>query len=83
MDMDELAELQAAFEAVQLTSVRNLAERSCVELLMKLIEQKKVDLIYTIDGKEYVTHKKLKDEILDEVMVHGCVTFSSGLPFFE
>ena len=42
LKMDELALLQAEFEQVQLVTIRNLSERSCVEIIIKLIEAKKV-----------------------------------------
>ena len=69
--MDELALLQAEFEQVQLVTLRNLSERSCVEIIIKLIEAKKLELIYTVDGKEFLTHKQLRREIEDEILLRN------------
>jgi hypothetical protein len=37
----------------------------------KLVELKMVEVLYTSDGKEYVTPQHLSKEIRDELMVHG------------
>eukprot|EP00731_Ephydatia_muelleri_P001090 Em0001g1090a len=37
----------------------------------ELIELKLIDVIYTLDGKEYITDKHLEKEILDELVAHG------------
>ncbi|XP_071819369.1 E3 UFM1-protein ligase 1-like isoform X2 [Apostichopus japonicus] len=48
-----------------------LSERNCVEILSKLIEEKQIEVIYSLDGKEYVTPSQLFKEIRDELIVHG------------
>jgi hypothetical protein len=37
----------------------------------RLIELKLLDVVYTSDGKEYVTPQQLTTEIQDELYVHG------------
>lgn len=48
-----------------------LSERNCVEIVTKLIELKLIDVIFTTDGKEYLTSQQLTKEIKDELYVHG------------
>lgn len=48
-----------------------LSERNCVEIVNLLIQQKLIDVIYTCDGKEYITPQHLVQEILGEVYVAG------------
>lgn len=48
-----------------------LSERNCVQIVVKLVEHKLLDVIYTTDGKEYLTPKQLIKEIQDELIVHG------------
>ncbi|OWF52506.1 E3 UFM1-protein ligase 1-like [Mizuhopecten yessoensis] len=68
----EVKRLQADFQRAQLTSAKQkLSERNVVEIVNKLVELKLIEVIYTIDGKEYLTPDELAKEIKDEVMVHG------------
>lgn len=48
-----------------------LTERNCVEVITKLIELKLLEVIFTTDGKEYLTPQQLVKEIKDELYVHG------------
>lgn len=48
-----------------------LSERNCVEVVTLLISKGLLDVIYTIDGKEYITPKHLETEIRDELYLHG------------
>lgn len=48
-----------------------LSERNCVEIVTKLIELKLIDVIFTTDGKEYLTANQLIREVKDELFVHG------------
>lgn len=48
-----------------------LSERNCIEIVTKLIELKLIDVIFTTDGKEYLTSHQLIREIKDELYVHG------------
>ncbi|XP_069138905.1 E3 UFM1-protein ligase 1-like [Argopecten irradians] len=68
----EVKRLQADFQRAQLTSAKQkLSERNVVEIVNKLVELKLIEVIYTIDGKEYLTPQELAKEIKDEVTVHG------------
>ncbi|XP_060085103.1 E3 UFM1-protein ligase 1-like [Ylistrum balloti] len=68
----EVKRLQADFQRAQLTSAKQkLSERNVVEIVNKLVELNLIEVIYTIDGKEYLTPQELAKEIKDEVMVHG------------
>eukprot|EP00057_Strongylocentrotus_purpuratus_P027408 XP_011681882.1 PREDICTED: E3 UFM1-protein ligase 1 [Strongylocentrotus purpuratus] len=48
-----------------------LSERNCIEIVNKLIESKKIEVIYTLDGKEYLTPSQVVKEIRDELIIHG------------
>lgn len=63
MDLDALlGELQAA---QQVKSSTKLSERTVVELINKLKQLGILgdDLLYTINGKEYITTDRLRDDI--------------------
>ena len=72
--MDEILALQAALSAAQeqKSSIR-LSERNIVELVNKLKDMKLLDasLMYTLNGKEYVTRDRLDAEIKREVRLRG------------
>ena len=71
-DWEEIRRLAADFQRAQLSgTVHKLSERNCVELVTKLIQLKLIDVIYTTDGKEYLTHQQLAKEIRDELWVCG------------
>ncbi|KAL6040423.1 E3 UFM1-protein ligase 1, partial [Balamuthia mandrillaris] len=70
--MEEILKLREQFKSVQLQdSVHRLSERNCVEIIRKLLQQQKVQLIFTVDGKEYLTPQQLELEIKDEILSHG------------
>ena len=71
-DWEEIRRLAADFQRAQLSgTVNKLSERNCVELVAKLVELRLVEVIYTTDGKEYLTHQQLAREIRDELWVAG------------
>ncbi|KAJ8716698.1 hypothetical protein PYW07_003325 [Mythimna separata] len=71
-DWDEIKRLAADFQKAQLSSTSlRLSERNCIEIVTKLIELKLIDVIFTNDGKEYLTPQQLVKEIKDELYVHG------------
>ncbi|XP_032239292.2 E3 UFM1-protein ligase 1 homolog [Nematostella vectensis] len=71
-DWDEIKKLAADFHRVQLTSTAHkLSERNCIEIVQKLINTGLLEVIYTTDGKEYLTPQQLEREIKDELFVHG------------
>ncbi|XP_039754864.1 E3 UFM1-protein ligase 1 homolog [Pararge aegeria] len=71
-DWDEIKRLAADFQKAQLTTTaQRLSERNCVEIVSKLIELKLLDVIFTVDGKEYLTPQQLIKEIKDELYVRG------------
>ncbi|XP_059057387.1 E3 UFM1-protein ligase 1 homolog [Achroia grisella] len=71
-DWDEIKRLAADFQKAQLSSTtQRLSERNCVEIVTKLLELKLIDVIFTTDGKEYLTSHQLLKEIKDELYVHG------------
>ncbi|XP_076444457.1 E3 UFM1-protein ligase 1-like [Babylonia areolata] len=70
--LDEVRRLAAEFQRVQLTSAKQkLSERNVVELVNKLVELKLIEVLYTSDGKEYLTPQHLAKEIRDELTVCG------------
>ncbi|KAL3882424.1 hypothetical protein ACJMK2_028766 [Sinanodonta woodiana] len=48
-----------------------LSERNLIEIVTKLVELRLVEVIYTLDGKEYLTPQELTKEIKEELFVHG------------
>ena len=71
-DWEEIKRLAADFQRAQLSSTAHkLSERNCIEIVNKLINLGLIDVIYTTDGKEYLTPQELEKEIRDEVIVHG------------
>ena len=75
-DWDEVKRLAADFQRAQLSSTSHkLSERNCVELVQKLINYGLVDVIYTTDGREYVTPSELEKEIREELFVAGGESF--------
>ncbi|XP_076290846.1 UFM1 specific ligase 1 [Lasioglossum baleicum] len=72
LDWDEVKRLAADFQKAQLSStLQKLSERNCVEIITKLVENKLLDIIFTNDGKEYITPQHLAKEIKDELYIHG------------
>ncbi|XP_038213785.1 E3 UFM1-protein ligase 1 homolog [Zerene cesonia] len=71
-DWDEIKRLAADFQKAQLSSTsQRLSERNCIEIVTKLLELKLIDVIFTTDGKEYLTSQQLVKEIKDELYVRG------------
>ncbi|XP_059619732.1 E3 UFM1-protein ligase 1 homolog [Phlebotomus argentipes] len=71
-DWDEIKRLAADFQKVQLSStLQRLSERNCIEVVSLLLEKGLLEIIYTNDGKEYLTPDQLSTEIQDELYVNG------------
>ncbi|XP_032665744.1 E3 UFM1-protein ligase 1 homolog isoform X2 [Odontomachus brunneus] len=72
VEWEEVKRLAADFQKAQLTStLQKLSERNCIEIITTLVENKLLDIIFTNDGKEYVTPQHLGKEIKDELYIHG------------
>lgn len=48
-----------------------LSERNCIEIVNKLIAQKQLEVVHTLDGKEYVTPAQISKEMRDELHIRG------------
>ena len=71
-DWVEVRRLAADFQRLQASSTAHrLSERNCVELVASLVERGLLEIVYTLDGKEYVTPSQLDQEIKNELAVHG------------
>ncbi|XP_028393266.1 E3 UFM1-protein ligase 1 homolog [Dendronephthya gigantea] len=71
-DWEEVKRLAADFQRAQLSSTSHkLSERNCVELIQKLINLGLIEVIYTTDGREYLTPAELEKEIREELFVEG------------
>uniref|UniRef100_A0A8C4EMK8 E3 UFM1-protein ligase 1 n=1 Tax=Dicentrarchus labrax TaxID=13489 RepID=A0A8C4EMK8_DICLA len=71
-DWEEIRRLAADFQRAQFTdTVQRLSERNCIEIISKLVQDKKLDVLHTLDGKEYITPAQISREIRDELYVHG------------
>lgn len=72
--MQAILELQRQLKEVQSQkskSFHKLNERNAVDIIRKLLENKKLQLIYTQDGKEYLTHAQVRHEIINLVSDEG------------
>ena len=59
-DWDEIKKLAADLQRAQLGgTVQKLSERNCIEIVNNLINSGRLKILYTADGKEYLTHKQL------------------------
>ncbi|CAJ1077481.1 E3 UFM1-protein ligase 1 [Xyrichtys novacula] len=71
-DWEEIRRLAADFQRAQFAdTVQRLSERNCIEIISKLVQEKKLDVVHTTDGKEYITPAQISREIRDELYVHG------------
>lgn len=48
-----------------------MSERNCIEVVSLLLEKGLLELVFTTDGKEYLTNDHLRREIEDELYVNG------------
>ena len=66
--MEEIFALQQQLAAVQKQDTKQrLADRNVVELVLKLQQTDRIELIYTTDGKEFLTPEQLVREVADEL----------------
>ncbi|TMW48432.1 hypothetical protein DOY81_006477 [Sarcophaga bullata] len=71
-DWDEVKRLAADFQKAQLTStLQKLSERNCIEIVTLLLEKQLLEVVFTNDGKEYITPEHLEREVQDELYVNG------------
>ncbi|XP_030054943.1 E3 UFM1-protein ligase 1 [Microcaecilia unicolor] len=69
---EEIRRLAADFQRAQLTdATQRLSERNCIEIVSKLIAENQLDVVHTLDGKEYITPAQISREIRDELHVRG------------
>ncbi|NXW30711.1 UFL1 ligase, partial [Phaetusa simplex] len=69
---EEIRRLAADFQRAQFAEVAHrLSERNCIEIVTKLIAEKQLEVVHTLDGKEYVTPAQISREIRDELHVSG------------
>lgn len=79
-DWEEIRQLAADFLRVQeSTSAHKLSERNCIEVVARLIDTEQLQVVYTLDGKEYVTPQQLEREIKSELHAHrGSIICTGG-----
>ncbi|KAJ8356034.1 hypothetical protein SKAU_G00188280 [Synaphobranchus kaupii] len=71
-DWEEIRRLAADFQRAQFAdTIQRLSERNCIEIVAKLVGDKQLDVVHTLDGKEYITPAQISREIRDELYVHG------------
>ncbi|XP_055357185.1 E3 UFM1-protein ligase 1-like [Paramacrobiotus metropolitanus] len=71
-DWEEVRRLANDFQRVQQGSTtQRLSERNCIEIVSNLMKMKLLDVVFTTDGKEYLTPQHLNREIRDEIVVSG------------
>ena len=60
-DWDEIQRLAADLQRAQLGgAIQKLSEQNCIEIVNYLVNNGSLKVIYTTDGKEYLTHKQLE-----------------------
>ncbi|KAK5581338.1 hypothetical protein RB653_001370 [Dictyostelium firmibasis] len=70
--MEELEILRKKLYSIQKQdNSQKLSERNCIEIIVKMIDLKMIDIIHSLDGKEYITPKQLENEIKDEILKCG------------
>lgn len=71
-DWEEIKRLAADFQRTQTSdTLQRISERNCIDIVKKLTDLHLIELIYTCDGKEFLTPDHLQREIEDEVYVNG------------
>jgi hypothetical protein len=69
--MEDLATLQKKFLDIQKQGTGfKLSERTVVDIIQKVLDRGKIKLIFTNNGKEFVTEQKISKEISDEIKRH-------------
>nr|XP_011769012.1 E3 UFM1-protein ligase 1 isoform X1 [Macaca nemestrina]Q4R367.1 RecName: Full=E3 UFM1-protein ligase 1; AltName: Full=E3 UFM1-protein transferase 1 [Macaca fascicularis]BAE02451.1 unnamed protein product [Macaca fascicularis] len=69
---EEIRRLAADFQRAQFAeATQRLSERNCIEIVNKLIAQKQLEVVHTLDGKEYITPAQISKEMRDELHVRG------------
>ncbi|XP_021077619.1 E3 UFM1-protein ligase 1 [Mus pahari] len=69
---EEIRRLAADFQRAQFAeTTQRLSERNCIEIVNKLISQKQLEVVHTLDGKEYITPAQISKEMRDELHVRG------------
>ena len=60
-DWEEIRRLAADLQRAQLSgSIQKLSERNCIEIVSRLLKLNLLEVIYTADGKEYLTPQQLQ-----------------------
>uniref|UniRef100_A0A2K6AS08 E3 UFM1-protein ligase 1 n=1 Tax=Macaca nemestrina TaxID=9545 RepID=A0A2K6AS08_MACNE len=73
---EEIRRLAADFQRAQFAeATQRLSERNCIEIVNKLIAQKQLEVVHTLDGKEYITPAQISKEMRDELHVRGEFVF--------
>ena len=82
-DWDAVRQLAADFQKLQSsTGAFRLSERNCVEVVTKLVDMGLLEILYTLDGKEYITPQHLDREIRNELMANRGTSSTRGIDQF-
>ncbi|XP_028903049.1 E3 UFM1-protein ligase 1 [Ornithorhynchus anatinus] len=69
---EEIRRLAADFQRAQFAeAAQRLSERNCIEIVAKLVAEKQLEVVHTLDGKQYVTPAQISREMRDELHVRG------------
>jgi uncharacterized membrane protein len=72
VDWAEIRNLQAELNRVQSsTGTFKLSESNCIEIVKTLTDMKLINVLFTLDGKEYIVPEHLEREIMYEIEGHG------------
>ncbi|VDD91971.1 unnamed protein product [Enterobius vermicularis] len=68
----DIQKLAADLQRVQLAGgAKRLSEKNCVEVVSMLLAAKEIDIVFTVDGREYLTKKHLVTEVKNECIGNG------------
>lgn len=75
---EEIKKLAADLHRIQLgESAKKLSERNCIEIITNLIEKALIDVVFSTDGKEYITREYLRTQIINETLAsNGRISLS-------
>ena len=69
---EDIQKLQAELQRIQKSkTAQKLSERNCVEIVNHLMQTGAIDVLFTLDGKEYITPQQLDREIKEELNSQG------------
>ncbi|XP_014678544.1 PREDICTED: E3 UFM1-protein ligase 1-like [Priapulus caudatus] len=71
-EWEEVKRLAADFQKAQLQgTVQRLSERNCIQIVQQLVDRRLLEVLYTLDGRTYLTPRELARGVRDELAARG------------